>query len=134
MFGVPIVLEDTQNEDDIIDFILNVEDHGDALISVNDMKAYVSFVSKFQTCFEPEADALLNNYYSSTRKLRESKKSFNNKLSLKCYSFYVLFKMRYHRELSMFCGKWPSLMQNYVFALTLLPAMLLLQSTSVRNL
>lgn len=84
------MIDDLLNTEEILDHIL-----GDAIdvnrfhIPDNEMKFFLSYVSKQKVALDPEANEMLENYFQATRMIRPSKKMFRN---FDLILFYFLFR------------------------------------------
>lgn len=78
VFGIPIMLDDLANEEDIIDDLLDQAsseptDRFDSFhISEEDMSQYLRWVAQQQSEMEESAATLLRNYFTATTKIRPS--------------------------------------------------------------
>jgi hypothetical protein len=78
VFGIPIMLDDMANEEEIIDDLLDQassepsERFDNFHISEGDMSQYLQYASKQRTEMDESAAKMLRNYFTATTKIRPS--------------------------------------------------------------
>lgn len=71
VFGIIVMIDDLANELELLDNLLDGCNNSESFhIPGNDMRAYLRFVARQQVTMDPEAEEMLNDYFSATRAIR----------------------------------------------------------------
>lgn len=73
VFGIPIWIDDPNNEEDIIHDLMSPDDEDRQMISDEDLKQYLKYAAAQHVAMEPIAEEMLNKYFKATRAIQPSK-------------------------------------------------------------